>query len=125
MTNKELDILCMTPSDKALEMINELTYYQAKGVGQGKKASHKLIVKTTVYQDTGKLMPKLGTKDAPKYNIVPALIDSRCTGMAMDAKWTKVFNVKLHKYLKPIPVFNVNRTPNKSEEIMHYAKILV
>ena len=43
----------------------------------------------------------------------------------MDKKWTKTLGVKLHKYLTPILVFNVNRTPNKSESIMHYAKILV
>ena len=83
------------------------------------------MVKTMVYQDTGILMPKLETKDAPKYNTVPALIDSGCIGMAMDSKWAKAFNIKLHKYLMPIPVFNVDGTPNKSGEIMHYAKNLV
>ena len=43
------------------------------------------MVKTTVYEDTGHLVPKLGSKDTPKYNTVPALIDSRCMGTAMDA----------------------------------------
>ena len=36
-----------------------------------------------------------------------------------------MFGVKLHKYLTPILVFNVNGTPNKLGELTHYAKILV
>ena len=115
----------MILSDKALEMINELTYYHAKGIGKEKQSSRELIVKTTVYKDTGHLLPKLGSKDAPKYDTVPTLIDSRCTGTAMDAQWAKTFNVKLHKYLMPIPVFNVDGTLNKAGEITHYTKILV
>ena len=115
----------MTPSNKALEMINELAYLHATEINKGKQASRELTVKTTVYQDTGRLMPQLGSKDAPKYDTVLALIDSSCTGTAMDSKWAKAFNVKLHKYLTPIPVFNMDGTPNKSGEITHYAKILV
>ena len=87
--------------------------------------SRELTVQTIVYQDTGKLMPCLGSTNVPKYNTVPALIDSGCTGTAMDTKWAKAFNIKLHKYLTPILVFNINGTSNKSGEIMHYAKILV
>ena len=33
--------------------------------------------------------------------------------------------VKLHKYLTPIPVFNMDGLPNKLGNITHYAKILV
>ena len=40
-------------------------------------------------------------------------------------KMAKTFNVKLHHYLTPIPVFNVDGIPNKSGEITHYTKILV
>ena len=57
--------------------------------------------------------------------MVLALIDSRCTRTAMDAKWVWAMGVKLHKYLTPIPVFNVDRSPNKSEHITYYAKILI
>ena len=74
----------MTPAEEALEMINKLTYQQVQGIGKGKRSTQELTVKTTVYEDTGCLKPRLGSKDAPKYDTVPALIDSGCTGTAMD-----------------------------------------
>ena len=87
MTNKELEILCITPSDKAIEMLNELMQTSTYSIGRGKQLSRELTVCTIVYQDMKKLFLQLGTSDTPLYNIVLALIDSGCTEMAINEKW--------------------------------------
>ena len=68
---------------------------------------------------------QLETDNAPKYDTIPTLIDSECMGTAMDSQQAKAFGVQQYKYLAPILVFNVDRSPNKLEHITHYAKILV
>ena len=112
-----------TPGDQVPEMITQLRNNIAKGLRR--THARELTVMTTVYQDKGHPQPQLDTSDAPKYDTVPALIDSGCTGTAMDSKWARHFNVCLYPYLNPIPVFNVDGTPNKSGQITHYAKIWV
>ena len=52
--NKELNILCTTLPNEAMEMLNELKQASTYSMGRKNPRSRKLTVQTMVYQDMGK-----------------------------------------------------------------------
>jgi hypothetical protein len=50
-----------------------------------------------------------------------ALLDSKAEGLFLDTEWVRSNNISTKQLRTPIPVFNVDRTPNEAGMIMEVA----
>jgi predicted aspartyl protease len=68
---------------------------------------------------------KIETTDTGSKHTTQALIDSGATGMFIDGEWARSNNIPTRKLEFPIPVFNVDGTPNAAGQISEVADIVL
>jgi len=57
--------------------------------------------------------------------LVKALIDSGATRMFIDIEFVRLKNIETHWLPRAIPVYNVNRMPNKARHITEVIDLIV
>src|ERR1700678_3659806 len=72
-----------------------------------------------------KLKVEIETTDTAEKKSVSALVDCGATGEVIDRHYAKSSGLKLIKLTKPIPVFNVDGTPNKAGSITEVVNLIL
>ncbi|KNZ75968.1 hypothetical protein J132_00716 [Termitomyces sp. J132] len=60
---------------------------------------------------------EIETMDTQQTCRVTALLDSRATGLFLDSEFIKCHSLTMQPLPKPIPVYNIDRMPNKAGAI--------
>jgi len=63
---------------------------------------------------------KIGTTDTSKVHSVKALLDSGATGNFIDKDFVCTKGISTQSISRPIPVFNVDGSPNEAGQIVKY-----
>ncbi|EGN97238.1 hypothetical protein SERLA73DRAFT_57352, partial [Serpula lacrymans var. lacrymans S7.3] len=66
---------------------------------------------------------RLTTLDTQRSTTIQVLLDSGCTGSCIDSKFVKNQKYQTHKILRPIPVYNADRTLNKDRAIKEFVEL--
>jgi predicted aspartyl protease len=54
---------------------------------------------------------------------IKALLDSGCTGLAINKKFVEKHGISTKKVARPIPIYNMDGTRNKAGSIREYVEI--
>ena len=84
------------------------------------KLPAKLVIGSLGDEETAQslnLKVSLETTDTGKTKSVDALLDSGATGMFISQDYVKTHQLTTQSLANPIPVFNVDSTPNKASSI--------
>ena len=86
----------------------------------------KFIITTTeVTPNSLKLKVEIKTTDTVEKRSITTLIDSGATGEFIDREYAKSCQLNLMKLTQPIPVYNVDGTPNEAGSIMEVVNLLL
>ena len=82
-----------------------------------KKLPKKLTIVATPSSHSFNLKVEIQTTDTPEMMIVTMLLDSSATGLFLDMDYVKEQKLSTRKLTHPIPVVNVDGTPNEAGPI--------
>ena len=83
------------------------------------------IAVTETISTSLKLKIEIETTDTAEKKSVTALVDSGSTGEVIDRHYAKSNRFKLIKLTEPIPVYNVDGTPNKAGAITEVVSLIL
>jgi len=73
---------------------------------------HKYVVASTPSANSLDLNVEIETTDTGVKRCTKSLVDCGAMGLFMDTEWARANNVTTHALTWPIPVYNVDGTPN-------------
>src|ERR1700679_3819223 len=86
----------------------------------------KFVIAATENNPTAlKLKVKIETTDTAEKKSLSALVDCGATGEVIDRHYAKSSGFKLVKLTEPIPVFNIDGTPNKAGSITEVVNLIL
>jgi len=71
------------------------------------------------------LLVRVKTVNTSETCSVRALLDSRATGSFVDQDFIQTHQISTRKLSRPVPVFNVDGTPNEAREISEVADVVL
>ena len=92
----------------------------------GKTLPKTLTIATTEGISTSlKLKVEIKTTDTMEKKSVTALLDSSTMGECIDMDYAKSHWFNLIKLTQPIPVYNIDRSPNEAGSIMEVVSLIL
>jgi hypothetical protein len=85
----------------------------------------RYIVAATPTENSLSVDVKVETTDTGVKRALSALVDCGATGLFMDCDWAHANNITTRTLTRPIPVFNVDSTPNEAGAIQEIADLVL
>jgi len=86
-----------------------------------RRLPRKYVVASTPSANSLDLNVEIETTDTGVKRCTKLLVDCGATGLFMDTEWARANNVTTHALTRPIPVYNVDGTPNEADPSATYA----
>jgi len=91
-----------------------------------KRLPRRLSANTLDTHGTSIVLPiEIGTTDTSEVHSVKALLDSRATGNFIDKDFVRTKGISTWSISRPIPVFNMDGSPNEAEQISEVADVVL
>jgi transposase InsO family protein len=90
-----------------------------------KRLPRRYIVASTPNDNSLEVEAQIETLDTGVTRSLKALIDSGATGQFMDKAWARSNNISTRPLTRPIPVYNVDGTPNGAGDIHEVADVIL
>jgi len=91
-----------------------------------KRLPRQLSANTLDARGTSIILPiEIGTTDTSEVHSVKALLDSGATGNFIDKDFVRVKSISTRNISRPIPVFNVDGSPNEARQISEVVNVVL
>jgi hypothetical protein len=85
----------------------------------------KYVVASTPSANSLDIDVEIETTDTGVKRCTKSLVDCSATGLFMDTEWARTNNVTTRALTQPIPVYNVDGTPNEGGAIREIADVIL
>jgi hypothetical protein len=86
---------------------------------------HKYVVASTPSANSLDIDVEIETTDTGVKCCTKSLVDCGATGLFMDTEWAHANNVTTHTLTQPIPVYNIDGTPNEGGAIREIVDVIL